>query len=104
MNHQDKNIYQSGEFDEFFEESAVNGLAADEVVAYSKSSMKLWEDRQAVDYVANKNREIGRKEGRMEGAESMKATLIKSFAKTLSAEKIAETLGMPLQAGLGYLK
>ncbi len=61
--------YKTGEYDDFFEASAVNRLEEAEAVAYSESYFKELENQSAVRFAAARNREAGRAEGRAEGLE-----------------------------------
>lgn len=59
--------YKSGEFYDFFKESEVQSLAAEDAVAYSQSNLRYWENQQAVEYASRKGRVEGWYEGEKEG-------------------------------------
>ncbi len=59
--------YRSGDYSDFFEASATQLLTNEEAVAYSQSYFKELENQSAVRFAADRSREEGWKEGRMEG-------------------------------------
>ncbi len=63
--------YKNGEFEDIFKEAELENMAAEDVVAYSESKLKLEDDLAAMDNYYKKGREEGREEGILISAKKM---------------------------------
>ena len=81
--------YKSGEFPEFFHESEITSLAAEEAVAYNQSQQKYFDNLAAVDYASRSSFEKGREEERKTLAKRLKE-------EGLSCEFIFKVTGISL--------
>lgn len=89
--------YRSGEFSDIFKEAELENIAAEEMVAYSESKLKLQDDLAALDYTFEKGVNKGRAEGRAElqreaAIKMLKANLDPSFIQEITGLSIAEIL------------
>lgn len=65
MHHMDKNseAYKSGEYKYLFDEAEINNMAAEDIVAYSQSSQKYYDNLAAIDYAAQNSFSKGIEKG-----------------------------------------
>lgn len=102
-----REAYKSGEFDDMFNEAALDNMAAEDMVAYSESKLRYEDDLAALDYRydegkaegIDEGRAIGKDEGFIEGKETGKAEERITIARTmiefgLPTETISQITGL----------
>lgn len=85
--------YKSGEFEDMFREAEIDGMVAEDVVAYGDSVQKYYDNLAAVNYASRSSYEKGKEEGREEGREEglvlsarrlLEAGMSKEFIKSIT--------------------
>lgn len=96
MHHMDKEskAYKSGEFCDMFNEAALENMAAEDLVAYSQSKLKLEDDMAALDYTFEKALKEGIEKGKAEGLRESAAKMLKS---NLDPQFIHEITGLSIE-------
>lgn len=96
--------YKSGEYDEMFREAEISSMVAEDVVAYSDSVQKYYDDMAALEYATRaaqkKGLEMGMEEGRAQGmAQGMaqgKEEIIRTlFANGMKPDLISDFTNIP---------
>lgn len=87
--------YKSGEFDDMFNEAALENMAAEEVVAYSVSKLRYEDELAALDYNFEKGKSEGKAEGRAEGmAEGLRISAKKMLKAGMDVDFIHQITGL----------